>query len=223
MLAERLPKTHTYMIQEVQSIFKILRQNNKKIKLQWIPAHKGIDGNEVVDKLAKAGHNKLESTLTYIPKEDQILAIRIKLRNMWQEQWNPSNVTVPQIRETFLLKIKKEIKEWPWASNQSRTVETTMARLRLGHVGLAQHQFRFNLSESDKCPCGQVESIEHYLIHCPNHRYLRDRLVKKLMIVKVTPTISNLLGGGDFDKATQRKITTCVMKYIRETNKLGRL
>jgi len=119
--------------------------------------------------------------------------------------------------------VKRQINEWPWASHKSRTVETTMARLRIGHVGLAQHQFRFNLSESEMCSCGQIESVEHYLLLCPNYRHQREKLFKNLRLQKVTPSLCNLLGGGNFDNSTQNKIVTYIMVYIKETQKLGKI
>jgi hypothetical protein len=51
----------------------------------------------------------------------------------WQQKWlgdTPDSGT-----GLFLLQIKDKIKNWPWASNKNRLVETALARLWLGHAG----------------------------------------------------------------------------------------
>ena len=41
-----------------------------------------------------------------------------------------------------------------------------MAKLRIGHIGLNQHLFRFQLVDSPLCECGEVETRENLLMHC---------------------------------------------------------
>ena len=66
----------------------------------------------------------------------------------------------------FGYSIKNKVGTWKHANQKSR-YETVLARLRSGHVGLAQHSFRVQLKDGPLCNCGQVETIEHFLLQCP--------------------------------------------------------
>ena len=222
LCAERSPTSHTFMVRKIQGLIKLITEIGKVTQLQWIPAHKNITGNEEADKSAKMALNNDRSVLTHIAREDMLATIRCVTKAIWQEQWNPTDEQI-LAQSTHLRNIKKYIAEWPWANHKSRTVETTMARLRLGHVGLAQHQHRFGLVDSDRCECGQIETIEHYLIQCQKYKYQRKKLYDKLSVLAVQPTVCDLLGGGQFEENKQKELITALITYLRETNKLGKL
>ena len=59
----------------------------------------------------------------------------------------------------FLFNIRNKVAPWPWTSFHKRATETALARLRTGHAGIAQHLFRFQLTQSPLCACGEVETI----------------------------------------------------------------
>ena len=48
----------------------------------------------------------------------------------------------------------------------SKYGNTLLCRLRLGRSFLKAHGFAINLSDSDKCLCGRIESTSHYLLDC---------------------------------------------------------
>lgn len=44
-----------YVLEARKRIYEIEKEENRKVILAWIPAHIGINGNEIVDQLAKQG------------------------------------------------------------------------------------------------------------------------------------------------------------------------
>ena len=154
----------------VEMIFKIqqlmLELNSRyPVVIQYVPGHKGIEGNETADLVAKAGHNLEIYTDTPVGRNDKSRLLEDLLRNQWQEHWY--NTMRISGKGNHLFKIKMKIEEWKWVSHSDRRVETAMARLRMGHVGINQHLYRFNMSDTDLCDCGSTETITHFLFQCP--------------------------------------------------------
>ena len=125
----------------------------------------GIYGNERVDALAKSASSLNSDIYNKLLKEDYYKLIHAAKIRMWNLDWHRS-VNVLK-KGKFLFDVKSEIKYWPWTNLEKRIVETSIARLRTGHAGVNQYLFRFHQSESPLCPCGELETIIHYLLFCP--------------------------------------------------------
>ena len=80
---------------------KLLKIWSNKVTVNWIPGHKGYEGNEIADKLAKAGSMKETNSDTYNKIPFNILASHIKnhfnktilnrYKKQWNKQWSPNN------------------------------------------------------------------------------------------------------------------------------------
>ena len=110
--------------------------------------------------------------------------------------------------------------EWSWASHKSRVVETSLAKLRIGHVGLKSHLFRLNIAASSNCYCGLPETISHYLFQYPLFANARITFYESIKRLNVPMTLTNILGGGDFPVDKQSQILMNTVVYLRATNKL---
>jgi ribonuclease HI len=217
LMQDRVPKTNRHRIYDIQNkIIYIL--NTIKIYIQWIPAHKNITGNEIVDKIAKDGQNNAFSTLSRISKEEKVHEIQIMTRKMWQRVWQ--NSVMYYNKGKYLPLIKETVAYWPWTSNNIRVIETAMARLRLGHAGLKQHLFRFNMADDDECECRQVETIDHFLLECPIYTNIRNQMKTELMKLGVLINIKNILGGGHYNTNTQREIVVVVGNYLLQSGRI---
>ena len=96
-----------------------------------------------------------------------------------------------------------------------------MARLRLGHSCLNSHLYKINVSNTPDCNyCGQIETIEHFLFHCPRYyssRTIMKNSLSKLGIHNVTKEV--LLGGGNLKKDIKVKINKIVVQYLVKCNR----
>ena len=123
-------------------------------RIQYIPAHRNIEGNELADLGAKAAHNSNYITPSPLSGRDFTRLVATSLNHLWQSKW------LEKIQKTnkgkALYKVKNKLEYWPWTSHKNRLVESALARLRIGHVGLNQHLFRFKLSPTEHCLCGSI-------------------------------------------------------------------
>jgi hypothetical protein len=70
----------------------------------------------------------------------------------------------------------------------SKTGNTLLCRLRLGRSFLKAHSFAINLSDSDKCLCGSIESTSHYLLDCV--QFVDQRKCMYEAVVKILPNFA---------------------------------
>ena len=106
---------------------------------------------------------------------------------------------------------------------KNRVLETAICRLRLGHVGLNKHLHRVKASPTDLCNCGQIESVEHFIMFCPLWKSEREKLFKSITSLKVQITLQNILGGGNFDTNTQVGVMHYLGEYLCNTKKINTL
>ena len=122
-----------------------------------------------------------------------------------------------------LYRIKKSIAHWPWTSHKMRSIETGLAKLRIGHVGLMSHLARFNMSDTHLCPCNNTETVEHFLMQCPLYEDIRTEMYLKLNSLNVPMNIRNVLGGGEYNIHKQKKIQDAIASFLINSGRLGML
>ena len=147
-------------ILECTKILGHLTKLNKKIVLQWIPAHCGIVGNETADELAKKG-----STHHYRPTEKLSFHSVKRLIQLQTKQKTKS-----QYIESTKDKIWKEIcQNRNIIPDTPRKSAVAAFRLLTGHDCLAKHLHRIGILQSPNCPlCSLNEEMDHHhLRKCP--------------------------------------------------------
>ena len=124
--------------------------------LQWIPAHTGIYGNEVVNQLAKEGSKKQQpkSKLSYQEAKSLI-------RNKRLADFKHRNGDYNHQQDTIRL--------------LSRNDQTMIFLLRTGHCRLRSHMKKIGIERSAFCPCGlEAQTTAHVLQSCPLHKRERE-------------------------------------------------
>ena len=119
-----------------------------RIKLQWVPSHCGVLGNEQADRMAKLGAQKEQPDNSVSFQEMKAL-----IKTMFR---------APQTTDSY--------HELP------RREQVIIFRLRTQHTRLRLHMHRcFRLVPSPKCQCGEADqTVEHVLQHCETHAALRQ-------------------------------------------------
>ena len=120
---------------------------NRRIFLQWIPAHCGIPGNELADQLAKSGARMDQPDVDLTYKERRTI-----------------------IKSSYRLTVERDDYHL-----LSRKEQVTIFRLRTGHNRLNHHMYsKLRLVPSPNCSCGiGDQTVEHVLQSCP--RFLMQR------------------------------------------------
>ena len=191
-----------------------------RVALQWIPSHCGIDGNEVADMCAKMGHDNTMSVRSSLSYEELLSVLRGRFASYWVATWHDRVRTTG--RGTFLRDILPVPCLWPCLSGASRRVQCVISRLRIGHVGVQSHLFRFNLSDSPLCGhCRVPETVSHFLLDCPLFAAVRLALRDVLVTLRLGFTLPHVLGCGELPSRVRCRVLRALAQYIVRTGRLA--
>ena len=216
LISQRKPKNFIHSITKIQKNILQLLDKGWDLKIQWIPSHCGILGNETVDQLANTGrtlHN-----ITYpVELSDLQNHIKKQMVQRWQVQWDYHR----QNRTYGLL--KPQISDWHWCRYANRSLDTLMTQMRLEKVGLNKYSYRVNLSSTrfcNRCGSGAIEDIQHYFFECNSYTLERARLFYNLRCIGLNQILlKDLLGGAEGDIEKLKRINYEVGQYIRKTKR----
>ncbi|GFO19418.1 ribonuclease hi [Plakobranchus ocellatus] len=140
------------------------------ISFVWIPAHVGIQGNENVDKLAKAALNRASCSGKLIYWSDLKSKINTFINSVWQKNWdaegaNKLHEVLPNSGEDLHRR----------GEGAGRKRETAMCRLRVGHTWLTQSYLLKNEEKPFCYACDSLYTVQHILIECPDFQDTRRK------------------------------------------------
>lgn len=160
-----------------QQIIKLLIENPRcRVTVQWIPAHSGIEGNEMADTIAKQASLNSNAPITIKLPPDEL--IRICKQNI-HTQWTQEFVNKTQTKGTFNADINKYIpptKPWFKQSNFSTKHIKIINRLRTGHTFDKQFKHLMKLENNNICnTCNVRENSLHIIDSCTQHNTTRNK------------------------------------------------
>nr|CDS31781.2 reverse transcriptase [Hymenolepis microstoma] len=141
--------SNTAEIYECKNLYQLLKEKNKTIVLQWIPAHCGIIGNERADTLSKKGTTILQAIDRPISFYTMKTLIRREFKTLRSKELKA------RTRENQWTASLSNIANWP------RLEAVAEFRLCTGHDCLAKHLHRIGVCDP------QEEKEKTHLIRCP--------------------------------------------------------
>ena len=157
--------SRNYLVLRIKHSIRQARAASVAVELAWLPSHKGITGNERVDRLAKEG-GLTGRTLPYkVPATDVYRLSKQRLQSRWQTDWT----ALIGARVTSL-RLYKPMVGPPWFATCrfSRYGITSLTRMRLGHVSTRAHLSRLRILRDPQCRCQTGdETVEHIFFACP--------------------------------------------------------
>jgi ribonuclease HI len=180
-----------------QIILSILRETEhaKKtlglhLRLQWVPGHRGVIGNEKADQLAKEAvrlnrNHEFGNLASHQKRENKEGMLRD-----WKTEWQTTT------KGNHLRQIDSGLPAGHTRrlyGSLPRQRANLLAQLRTGHSWLATYGNDKGFTDSDRCECGARESVVHVLVDCPTLRDLRQQMRQE--IGEAFSSTSKMLGG----------------------------
>ncbi|SCV74574.1 BQ2448_7603 [Microbotryum intermedium] len=155
------------------------------IKLQWVPGHVEIDGNELADEAAKEATKATDDESIKqgleIERPNTIPASRTALRQHfktrisqgWAPEWK-NGKTGAQRRK--LDDSPPGPSDFKLYHGLPRRAPSLLAQLRTRRSPLAHDLFRRRLHPTGLCGCGAAETLEHVVLSCDQYEHQRRAL-----------------------------------------------
>jgi ribonuclease HI len=166
------------LIQEIISNTKSMEQRGGiKVEYHWVPAHKGIEGNEAADQSAKGAAAGGENTATdHIQTRPAMLKhLERTIEQAWANTWRNEG------RGRTLYRLTKQPTKAVLALHRGLTKaeSSLLIQMRTEKIGLKGFLHARGVpgyQEDNKCSCSRrnVQSVIHILMECPKLRGLRE-------------------------------------------------
>ena len=99
---------------------------------------------------------------------------RVSIRYKWQQRWD-----IGESGRDFYL-CKPFLKSNPRLDYPNIKLYKKMLQLRTGYSKLNDYRHKLWQVETRYCECGQIETVQHYLLECPLYDEARYTLLKRL-------------------------------------------
>ena len=212
---------YTVLISQIKSLLQQLQSTALDVSLHWTPGHATIAGNEIADRLAKdAAHQALEMPVdtSIVTIQDIKNSSKKSIVSKWQQRWEISE------SGRFLHNFKPLVDSKPYLDLPSKDLFPTILQLRTGYCSLNESRFKLNQCESSECVCGEIETVQHFILECPLYEDNRQRLQKNLFLQLGIPYLDMdlLLGYSENENISGwRESIICELgQYIANTGRL---
>jgi len=162
-------------VKEILTLITQLKYKNIDVHFEWIPAHCGLQHNEIVDYYAKLGLSKkieIFNKPTFLEEKNYICQqINEEWNQRWQKTISPFKQIIPNVPAKYTLQL-------------TRKEEKIIHRLRTGIMGLNEDLHILGIHENGHCnQCPELETVQHFLTSCPQH------IIQRAMLITETKTL----------------------------------
>ena len=178
-------KNHRFkntLIYHIISLIDRLKTFNKEIVFLWVPSHVGIQGNTIVDRVAKEALDD-ELSNCKIPYTDFKPLIRKYIFNLWNDIWS-------SLEQNKLHEIKPNLDQSK-VIYHNRKDQVVTTRCQIGHSRVTHDYLPKNEPRPICIPCDCAFTIKHILIDCIDFADIRRKyynVTNMFDLFKTTPT-----------------------------------
>ena len=186
--------------QNIHILLLNIKENNTKVKFCWVPAHCGIRGNELADKVAKEATKFSKHCTNPILFSDIKAFLKAQINKKCKLFWNT------QVNNK-LFQVDSAIGKKDFSGFINRLEEIKFTRLRLGHTKIT-HEFRFLGQQQPICNACMCDlTVKHILVECPKFEPKRIACFGHYEL-----NISDILERGNYKKILN------MLNFLRQTN-----
>ena len=208
------PTQHKTTSKDILTELEQIKRKGIEVDIKWTAGHAEIKGNEEADRLAKEAESMTDEDKT-ISQAEFRQAAKTHGLTTWQRQWDVSE------NGRFLYGLKPKVSKKSVFDFPNKKLYSQIAQLRIGYAKLNDYLHKIVVSETKKCSCGDIETIEHYLLNGENYFNERERMRTTLFqqagIVELSTEL--LLGCNDTDlmKEFDLTILSALGDFITQT------
>ena len=159
--------TNSPRICQIMNLLWALSAKGTRVRFCWVPSHCGIEGNEIVDQLAKETLDHYKDPLTTVNFADFKPLLNV-IQQKVQIKWDVSI----HGRDLYLLKpILGPPKRF---RHLTRAEEVVITRLRIGHTKATKSHILSRGPPIACQHCGQTLTIKQILLECTVLQQSRD-------------------------------------------------
>jgi ribonuclease HI len=147
------------------------KPGNYRITIQWILGHKGIEGNEKADQLAK---NRIEpQPHLSIHYEAATTALKTATHRVWAQ-----NMATDKTKAARTSKQNLPLHKWNKQGLHflPKNHQSIILQLRINTFPTRRRLALLKKVASSKCECGHEETIQHMLKDCKRHTKVRKEI-----------------------------------------------
>lgn len=167
----------------LQKIYAFLK-SRRQIRLQWVPSHIGLMGNEEADRLAKMGTMSTR-VLNISPFYSEVLSKFIVLvTSSWKLYFDERS----RVKGIWYRTLQCEPHRVPWFETvkMKRSQIKLAFRIRSGHYPCGKFLYLMKIANSPNCStCNTLEDIYHLLMECDRNRNERAALMSRFNLARI--------------------------------------
>ena len=193
-LKTRAEDTENPLICHIMNLLWALSDKGTRVSFCWVPSHCGIEGNEIVDQLAKETLDHDIDPLATVHYADLKPVVNSYIQQEVQIKWDVS------IHGRDLYLLKPTLGPPKKFKHLTRAEEVVITRLRIGHTKATKSHILSRGPPTACQHCGQTLTIEHMLLECTVLQQIRDEYYTADSLRTLFETIPE----------------TCIVEFLKE-------
>jgi len=186
--------------------------NEGRVRFTWCPAHVGIEGNEMADRVAKQASVNGENWNNPVSYKEISSALIPKYREIdfkycFEEMGSSGSYFFKNFDDTIIEKIK--------SITRKREECKMLIRIITSYPGTSTYLFKIRVKDSPNCMCDPVtQDLNHIFWSCPRMRDERERLLMFLRTQNLFDPFSIEYLIGNINK----KIAAIMLRFAKVAN-----
>lgn len=175
-IASQKHKENCFIIHQIKHRLYRLEDAGFRITLCWVPAHKGITGNELADQAAKEAAISGDNPFLRLPYADYYAEANRVQKSKFEAYLEETSRVKGKEHASLYQQVRK-VSPWFHRMPLKREEIVIINRLRSQHYNLNYSLHRKNLTQSPTCPCGDSrQDANHIIFYCQDYIHRSGKL-----------------------------------------------
>lgn len=165
----------------ISAACRFLQDQQVSVHFFWVPSHQNIFGNEMADRLAKAGLRRKSCTSLFTSYSFLKRSIRANTLQDWEQVWTANAIKQGKhyttiCRNQIIFSLQSPREKFP------KKTQAAFFQLKFGKGFFKSHSKTIGKSDSSKCfgICIEKQTPTHLILGCRHYKKERKVLQKTL-------------------------------------------